>query len=130
MIQPVVVGIIINAEQQILVAQRLSHQVKPGLWEFPGGKIEPDETAFAALQREYKEEIDIEVVQAEAWLKFDFKYPHKHVLLDIWLIKEFNGIPRGAEGQPIRWVRFDELCELDFPGGNKIIIENLREYFF
>jgi 8-oxo-dGTP diphosphatase len=126
--QHVIIGIIINAEQHVLIAQRLSHQIKAGFWEFPGGKVEANETAFQALQREFSEEIGIEVIQAKAWLKFDYVYPHKHVLLDIWLIEEFNGVPVGAEGQPIRWVTAADMMQLEFPEGNKVIIEKLVEY--
>jgi 8-oxo-dGTP diphosphatase len=125
--QHVIIGIIINAEQHVLIAQRLSHQIKAGFWEFPGGKVEAGETAFQALQREFSEEIGIEVLQGEPWLKFDYVYPHKHVLLDIWLIDQFKGVPVGAEGQPIRWVSAMEMIELQFPEGNKVIIEKLVE---
>jgi 8-oxo-dGTP diphosphatase len=125
--QHVIIGIIINAERQVLVAQRLSHQIKAGFWEFPGGKVEAGEAAFHALQREFSEEIGIEVLHGEPWLKFDYVYPHKHVLLDIWLIDQFNGVPVGAEGQPIRWASVTEMMELQFPEGNKVIIEKLVE---
>jgi 8-oxo-dGTP diphosphatase len=124
----VVVGIIINAEQQVLVARRQSHQIKAGCWEFPGGKVEPGETAFAALQREFAEEIGISVTQAEAWMKFDYVYPHKHVLLDVWLIQAFEGTPTGAEGQVVGWVTAAEMTQMEFPEGNKVIIERLLEH--
>jgi 8-oxo-dGTP diphosphatase len=126
--QHVVIGIIINAEQKTLVAQRSSHQPKAGFWEFPGGKVEEGESSFQALQREFFEEINIHILQADPWLKFDYAYPGKHILFDIWLIKNFNGTPIGAEGQPIRWVTYQEMMELEFPGGNKLIIEKLVEF--
>lgn len=125
--QHVIIGIIINADQKVLIAQRLSHQIKAGFWEFPGGKVEEGENAFQALQREFFEEIGIAVLQAESWLKFDYVYPHKHVLLDVWIIKDFAGEPRGAEGQPIRWVSIGDLMQFQFPEGNKVIIEKLIE---
>ncbi len=125
--QHVVIGIILNADQQVLVAQRLAHQIKAGFWEFPGGKVEPNETALQALQRELQEELGIDVTEAEEWLKFDYRYPHKHVLLDIWIVKAFQGIARGAEGQPIRWISTLEFQQLQFPEGNRLIIEKLVE---
>ena len=124
----VVIGIILNAEQQVLIAQRLPHQEKGGMWEFPGGKVEANETAFEALQRELKEEIGIEVIEAEAWTKVTYHYPHKSVLLDTWMVKKFIGTPVGAEGQPIRWKAISELGELEFPEGNRLIIEKLLAF--
>lgn len=126
--QHVVIGIILNASQQILIARRLAHQAKGGLWEFPGGKVESNETAFQALQRELSEEIGITVKQAEPWLKFEYQYPHAHVLLDVWLVKEFSGTAIGAEGQPINWVSTAELKEFEFPDGNRFIIEKLQDH--
>jgi 8-oxo-dGTP diphosphatase len=120
-----VIGIIINPDNQILIAQRLPHQAKGGLWEFPGGKVEPAETAFQALQRELTEEIGIEVVDAEPWIKFEHHYPHASVLLDTWVVKKFNGVPFGAEGQPVSWISITELPLFEFPEGNRIIVEKL-----
>lgn len=121
----VVVGIILNAEHQVLIAQRLVHQDKGGLWEFPGGKVEAGEEAFAALQRELQEEIGIEVTHAEPWIQVDYYYPHKSVFLDTWLVSKFKGEPIGAEGQPIRWSESTDLTQLEFPEGNRPIIEKL-----
>jgi 8-oxo-dGTP diphosphatase len=80
------------------------------------------------LKRELSEEIGITVKEAEPWFTFDFNYPHKHVLLDIWVVKAFEGEPRGAEGQPVRWCAADEFSQFEFPEGNKLIIEKLSEY--
>jgi len=121
----VVVGIIINPLNQILIAQRLAHQEAAGVWEFPGGKVEADESAYHALLRELKEEIGIDVTSAEKWLEISYQYPQKLVLLDTWMVKAFAGEPIGAEGQPIRWVAINELESYTFPGGNKKIIEKL-----
>lgn len=124
----VVIGIIVNAEQQVLIAQRLAHQEKGGMWEFPGGKVEANESAFQALQRELKEEIGIDVVEAEAWTTVTYHYPHKSVLLDTWMIKTFHGTPIGAEGQPIQWKAISELNDLEFPEGNRLIIDKLLAF--
>jgi 8-oxo-dGTP diphosphatase len=125
MVQHVVIGIILNAEQEVLIAQRAAHQEKPGFWEFPGGKVEENETPFEALQREFKEEINISVTVADPWMKVTYEYPHKSVLLDVWMITEFTGKPMGAEGQPIRWVKKAALTELEFPEGNRPVIKKL-----
>jgi len=124
----VVVGIILNAEHQVLIARRLAHQEKGGLWEFPGGKVEVGEDGFVALQRELQEELGIQVVDAEPWLQVDYHYPEKSVLLDTWLVKKFIGEPVGAEGQPVRWGDSIDLKQLEFPEGNRLIIEKLLVY--
>ena len=121
----VVIAIIFDVEQKILIAQRQAHQEKGGMWEFPGGKVEQDETAFAALQREIREEIGIEVITATPWTQVQYHYPHKSVLLDTWLVNKFSGTPTGAEGQPIDWISLDELNSREFPEGNRLIIEKL-----
>jgi 8-oxo-dGTP diphosphatase len=125
----VVVGIVLNAEQQVLIAQRLPHQEKGGMWEFPGGKVELEESAFDALKRELKEEVGIEIIDAEPWTQVEYHYPHKSVLLDTWMITEFNGIPVGAEGQPVKWGSTLDLTQLEFPEGNRPIIKKLLDFW-
>jgi 8-oxo-dGTP diphosphatase len=123
----VVIALIFNEQKQILIAQRQSHQEKGGTWEFPGGKVEVNETAFAALQRELNEEIGINISKADRWTQVEYHYPHKSVLLDTWMVKEFSGTPRGAEGQPIDWIDVTDLLQREFPEGNKLVIEKLLE---
>lgn len=125
----VVIAIIFNDQQQILVAKRQAHQEKGGIWEFPGGKVEANESAFSALQRELREEIDIEVSKAENWTQVEYHYPHKSVFLDTWLVKEYSGTPKGAEGQPIEWIPVADLLQREFPEGNKLVIEKLLKEF-
>jgi 8-oxo-dGTP diphosphatase len=121
----VVVGILLNSDNQVLIAQRLAHQEKGGVWEFPGGKVEAGELAFAALQREFKEEIGIDVISADPWMQVEYHYPHKSVFLDTWLITDYLGTPCGQEGQPIAWGSVHDLKNREFPEGNKPIIEKL-----
>ena len=122
----VAVGIVIHpVDKKILIAQRPSHQYGGGLWEFPGGKVEENEDIFGALQREFQEEIGIQVTTADPWITIEHDYSDRVVVLSTWLIKEYIGEPHGAEGQPIRWVLKDELMEYEFPAGNKKILEEL-----
>ena len=95
------------------------------MWEFPGGKVESDETAFQALQRELMEEIGIQIEEAEPWAQVEYHYPHKSVLLDTWKVVKFSGDPIGAEGQPITWCALSELSQFEFPEGNYKIIQQL-----
>jgi len=126
----VAVGIIIKPENQILISERPAHTYKGGLWEFPGGKVEVGEDIYKALQRELREELDIEVVKAEPWLKFDYDYNDRFVTLDVWKVTQFNGEPRGAEQQKILWIPIADLNKYEFPQGNKPICEKLLKEIF
>ena len=100
----VVVGIIINSQQEIFIAKRPPDKYKGGLWEFPGGKVEAHETVLQALQRELKEEIDINVLAAEPWLITHYDYGDRFVVLNVWLVTQFAGQPSSKENQEISWV--------------------------
>lgn len=118
----VAVGVIKNADGQILISQRPEHLHQGGLWEFPGGKVEARESVLQALTRELSEELHIQVEQAEPLLKVRHHYPDLSVLLDVWLVKKFSGLAEGREGQAIRWVLSHELTDYDFPAANFPII--------
>ena len=119
----VVVGMIPNAQGEVLIAQRTANRYKSGLWEFPGGKVEAGETAFLALQRELREEIGIHVISAESWCQLGHDYEDRVVFLDVWVINRYHGEPHGAEDQPVRWVRPEALTDYVFPEGNQRLIE-------
>jgi 8-oxo-dGTP diphosphatase len=121
----VVVGIVKNLKNQFLVAKRLAGQDKGGLWEFPGGKVEPGELALSALLREFNEEIAIQITDASPWIQVPYQYTNKSVLLDVWIVHGFAGEPQGAEGQQIDWKDYTELLSLEFPEANKAILEKL-----
>lgn len=124
----VAVGIVINERHEVLIAQRKANQYAPGLWEFPGGKVEPNEAVFSALQREFLEEIGIQIFAADPWLKFTHDYSDRQVLLDVWKIHSFDGTPYGAEGQAVQWVAIAELQGFEFPAGNQFILEKLSSF--
>ena len=121
----VVVGIIRNSLGEILIAERPKNKYKGGLWEFPGGKVEATESAFQALQRELKEELNIHVMAAESWLQFQHDYSDRIVYLDVWQVTEFSGTPQSAEGQLIRWVSVNDLHQFQFPEGNHLILQSM-----
>lgn len=122
----VAVGVISNPQGEVLIAQRPAHTMYgAGLWEFPGGKIESQESIFAALQRELLEEIGIHVLSAEPWFDLEHAYSNRTVHLHNWFVRQFSGEPYGAEGQVIRWVRTNELSQYEFPEGNRLIIDKL-----
>ncbi|MDD5034440.1 MAG: Nudix family hydrolase [Methylococcaceae bacterium] len=122
----VAVGVIHNPDGAVLVARRHEHLHQGGLWEFPGGKLEPGETARQALRRELHEELGISVEQACPLIKIHHDYPDRRVLLDVWRVGAFSGNPQGLQGQPIRWVSADELLRLEFPAANRPIVAAAR----
>lgn len=127
----VAVGVVRNPQGQILIAKRPTHVHQGDLWEFPGGKIEADETRQQALQREMHEELGIDVTRIRPLIRIPHHYPDKQVLLDVWLIEAFDGTPHGKENQPIDWLLPSQLWQRMFPAANQPIIQavNLPESY-
>jgi 8-oxo-dGTP diphosphatase len=123
----VAVGIIVNSQQQILLAKRHGHLHQGGKWEFPGGKVEADETVTQALIRELKEEVNLSVVSSSAFMSISHDYPDKQVLLDIHLVQDFSGEAIGVEGQQIVWVNQAQLKDYEFPEANLPILEKIYQ---
>lgn len=122
----VAVGIITRKDGDFLVTQRQSHQHLAGYWEFPGGKIELEESIFQGLQRELEEEVGIVVEQAEPFMESTHAYGHKTVCLHTWWVRAFSGEPMAKEQQPLRWVSLNTLETLPFPEANKAILQKIK----
>ncbi len=125
----VAVAIIVNNDEQVLIARRHAHQHQGDLWEFPGGKHEADETRLGALQREIYEEVGLQVEQADPLMQIVHDYPDLQVELDVWLVTEFSGEATGKEGQPFVWCPLAELSAREFPGANMQIIARLTNLY-
>ena len=111
---------------RVLISRRHEHVHQGGLWEFPGGKVEAGESVPAALARELREEVGIEVRRARPLIRVRHDYGDKAVLLDVWRVAEFDGEAHGREGQPLAWVMPDELSGYDFPAANGPIVAAVR----
>lgn len=122
----VAVGILINPRNELLIAQRPAHKPHGLCWEFPGGKVEDAETAYAALCRELNEEIGITVAKALAWQQYFHEYPEYDVTLHTYLVKDYVGEPVGREGQKLKWVKLETLSDYEFPDANHSIIQSLK----
>jgi 8-oxo-dGTP diphosphatase len=122
----VAVAVIVNEDNQVLIALRQSHQHQGDLWEFPGGKVEAGEATEVALVREIKEELGIEVIDPVPLIEIKHEYSDKSVLLDVWSTRHFNGQPKGLEGQMIRWCPIGSLADFNFPAANQTIIEVIQ----
>ncbi|QFU21018.1 8-oxo-dGTP diphosphatase MutT [Shewanella eurypsychrophilus] len=121
----VAVGVIINKSEQILLAKRPLNLHQGGKWEFPGGKVELNETTSEALIRELKEEVNLDVSASHPMMEIHHDYGDKQVFLDIHWVKNFSGIATGAEGQEVLWVEKDDLIKYEFPEANKAIITKI-----
>ena len=125
----VVVGVMDDGAGRILVGRRPPGKAYCGKWEFPGGKIECGETAWQALVREFREELDLLVRGGRPLFTLRHIYPDQRVLLNVWRITRYEGAARSLEGQEIRWVLLDELDELDFLDGNLELLKRLRSLY-
>ena len=106
----VAAAVILRPDGDVLMAQRPAGKAYEGYWEFPGGKLEPGETARAALDRELSEELGLAVVRASPWLVQRYAYPHAHVELHFFRVFEWRGEPHGHDNQAFAWQtpgRFD-----------------------
>lgn len=122
----VAVGVIVNPLNEVLVSLRPVQSHQGGLWEFPGGKLEAGEDARSALKRELAEELGISIQKCFPLKKISHSYVDKSVVLDVWYITEFLGIPQGCEGQAVEWRSIQALNEADFPAANAAIIRTLN----
>ncbi len=121
-----VAAAIIQQGDRFLLSKRLDHLHQGGKWEFPGGKIELNETVSAALVRELQEELGITATHQSDFHELVFDYPEKRVQLYFQLVTEFNGEPEGKEGQAVQWFSKKELLTLPFPDANKPVLAMLE----
>jgi 8-oxo-dGTP diphosphatase len=101
----VAAAVIVRGDGQFLLAQRPAGKVYAGYWEFPGGKLEAGETAYAALVRELHEELGLRVTRAYPWLTRHYVYPHAKVELNFFRVLAWQGEPHPHEGQSFSWQR-------------------------
>jgi 8-oxo-dGTP diphosphatase len=99
----VAVGILMRADGDVLLGQRPEGKPYAGYWEFPGGKVESEESVLDALRREFVEELGIEIVSAEPWCCVEYVYPHAHVRLHFYISREWRGEAQSLEGQAVSW---------------------------
>jgi A/G-specific adenine glycosylase len=120
------VAVIWNESGQILIDRRPQEGLLGGLWEFPGGKIEPGETVEECIVREIREELGIEIGVGDRLTTIDHAYTHFRVTLNVFHCRHISGEPQPIECDEIRWVNVDELEQFPFPKANVQIIEAIR----
>ena len=121
---------LIDPDGRILLTQRPPGKSMAGLWEFPGGKVEPNETPEAALIRELHEELGIDTWKScLAPLFFaSHSYPDFHLLMPLFACRRWDGIATGREGQALAWVRPDKLRDYPMPPADVPLVALLRDW--
>jgi 8-oxo-dGTP diphosphatase len=125
----VVAVALVDVDGRVLLAQRPEGKKLAGLWEFPGGKIDPGETPEAALIRELKEELDIDV-SASCLAPFTFAsygYADFHLLMPLYVCRKWQGAIVPREGQRLAWVRPEKLGDYPMPPADPPLIAMLRD---
>jgi len=122
----VVAAAVMDARGRVLIAQRPAGKHLAGMWEFPGGKVEPGEARVDALRRELREEIGIAIETPRPLLRLRHTYPYGTVLLDVWVVRRYQGEPRGLDGQALRWCSRAALGTAGLLPADRPIIGALR----
>ncbi len=130
----VVACALVDPDGRVLLARRPEGKPMAGLWEFPGGKVQPGETPEAALIRELKEELGIDV-EASCLAPFTFAShplgdgsPPRHLLMPLYLCRRWEGAVRAREGQALAWVRPQRLRDYAMPPADKPLVAMLRDF--
>lgn len=121
---------LIDGDGRVLLAQRPEGKEMAGLWEFPGGKVEPGETPEMALIRELQEELGINTWSScLAPLTFaSHSYDRFHLLMPLFACRKWEGTPRSNEGQSLKWVRPNDLRNYPMPAADIPLIPVLRDW--
>ncbi len=120
---------LIDPDNRILLAQRPEGKSMAGFWEFPGGKLEENETPEDCLIRELAEELGI-TVKKECLAPLTFAshtYEDFHLLMPLYVCRRWTGTPHGAEGQNLKWVRAMRLRDYDMPPADEPLIPHLMD---
>jgi 8-oxo-dGTP diphosphatase len=117
---------IIQRDDKVLIAKRPPDKPYSGYWEFPGGKVENNESSVYALHRELNEELGISVTSAQIWFQHQYTYPDRVVFLDIYRVTSFLSEPKAKENQVLRWATLEEMATLLWLEGNYFIIEQMQ----
>ncbi len=121
---------LIDLDGRVLLAQRPEGKAMAGMWEFPGGKVEPGETAEAALTREIREELGVEICErcASPLTFVSHAYEHFHLLMLLYVCRKWEGIPQSLEGQALTWKHPREMVQMPMPPADVPLIAALMDH--
>ena len=121
----VVAGALIDVSGRVLVQERPEAGTMAGLWEFPGGKVEPGETPEAALARELREELGIDVITAEPMCFASAPLDDAHLVMLLYLCREWRGNPTALHASDLQWVKPNDLYALPMPPADLPLIASI-----
>ena len=126
----VVAAALVDFDGRVLIAQRPEGKQLAGLWEFPGGKVEPGETPETALIRELEEELGIVVKQAclAPFVFASHTYESFHLLMPLYLIRRWEGEPEAKEHAALKWVRPNDMGQYPMPPADDPLVAWLRDF--
>lgn len=122
----VAVAVVVDQQNKVCISRRHQSSHQGGLWEFPGGKVEPGETINQALVREIREELGLEIHQSRNLIQIQHEYTDRRVCLHVCRVISYSGKASSVEGQPVRWVPIEQLSNYEFPAANLPIIKSLQ----
>jgi len=122
----VAVAVIVNQDDEVCISLRHKESHQGGLWEFPGGKVEQDESIEQALTREIREELGLDILSSRRLITIHHDYNDRKVCLHVNRVINYNGHATGVEGQQVEWVDVNQLSSYDFPAANLPIIKALQ----
>jgi 8-oxo-dGTP diphosphatase len=122
----VMAGVMIDVEGRVLLAQRPAGKHLAGMWEFPGGKLEPGEEPLAALARELDEELGVTLQRAEPLIRVPCHYIDRELLLDTWRVDQWEGTPQSREGQALQWLSPDQVDPAILTLADRAILQAIR----
>lgn len=125
----VVAVALIDTDGRVLIAQRPEGKQLAGLWEFPGGKVEPGERPEAALIRELKEELGIDVTEAclAPFVFTSHAYETFHLLMPLYLCRRWSGVVQAREHSALKWVKPNQLSQWPMPPADEPLVAWLRD---
>jgi 8-oxo-dGTP diphosphatase len=120
---------LLDADKRILITRRPAGKAMAGLWEFPGGKIEPGETPEEAVVRELREELGVEPCERclQPFAFASHEYEEFHLFMPLYLCRQWDGFPQPREGQEIAWTRAADLKRFDMPPADIPLAAELRD---
>lgn len=121
---------LVDTDGRVLLARRPQGKAMAGLWEFPGGKVLPGETPEAALIRELKEELDLDITES-CLAPFTFashRYETFHLVMPLYVCRVWDGTPVAKEGQALKWVRPRDMKGLAMPPADAPLVAMLRDF--
>jgi 8-oxo-dGTP diphosphatase len=122
----VVAAALYDQAGRVLIAQRSAGKHMAGRWEFPGGKVGRNETESAALTRELREELGVDVTAARPFMRLTHAYDDRDVELSLWIIEHFSGTPASLDAQQLKWVVPAQLSHEDILEADRPFVTQLQ----